>query len=313
VRARVVHLPDPDDRVPDRRQDEHDDWPDGRNSARRAVLRGVSEWSHSGVQPPAPPVPVPSGRGGAQRIPRPSNARPGGPPPWADIPPELRRPSLADVRTVLSGLGPPVPSARERSLRAVRGDGNGAGGEHELPGISEWDVRPSAVLAPLYEEDGQAIVVLTRRTWDLRTHQGEVSFPGGRIEPGESPADAACREAKEEIDLDPSTVELIGELDHLTTVSSRAFIVPYVGTLPGRPDCRPNPREVEAVLHVPLAELADPAIYREELWTFPGGVRLPVHFFELVGDTVWGMTAALLRQLVGMVTHTLGRGDLGHP
>ena len=89
--------------------------------------------------------------------------------------------------------------------------------------------------------------------------------------------------------------------------------MPFVGALPGRPDTTPNPAEVDAVLHVPLAELLDPAIFREEIWTFPGGYDQPITFFELVGDTVWGATASLLRQLLGIVTGTLGRGDLDHP
>jgi len=276
-------------------RDGRDDWPDSLISARHAAEEGLAGWPRPGEEPPPPPTPVPPERGGVQRIPRPFNAVAGGPPPWSSVASRLRRPSLADVRRALSGLDPAVPSVREQA------------------GTNGLEVRPSAVLAPLYEQDGEAIVVLTRRTWGLRTHQGEVSFPGGRIEPGESPADGALREAKEEIDLDPSTVELVGELDHLTTVSSRSFVVPYVGALPGRPECHPSPHEVEAVLHVPLSELADPGIYREEIWTFPDGRARSIHFFELVGDTVWGMTAALLRQLLGMVTGTLGRGQLGHP
>lgn len=196
------------------------------------------------------------------------------------------------MTAALQALGPPVPSPREAGPRAV---------------------RPSAVLAPLYDEDGEAKVILTRRTWALRTHQGEVSFPGGRVEPGEAPDDAARREASEEIDLDPAVVKIVGELDHLSTISSASFIVPYVGVLSGRPETRPNPDEVDAVLHVSLTDLADPATFREEVWTFPGGHDRSIFFFELVGDTVWGMTAALLRQLVGIVTGVLGRGDLGHP
>jgi 8-oxo-dGTP pyrophosphatase MutT (NUDIX family) len=196
------------------------------------------------------------------------------------------------VTKALARLGPAIPSPRE--------DGPRVG-------------QPSAVLAPLYDEDGEAHVILTRRTWALRTHQGEVSFPGGRVDPGELPEDAARREAKEEIDLDPSSVQIIGELDHLTSITSASFIVPYVGFVPRRPETQPNPDEVDAVLHVPLSELADPAFFREEIWTFPGGDDRAIFFFELVGDTVWGMTAALLRQLLGVVTGTLGRGALAHP
>lgn len=282
--------------TPSDRRDGRGEWPDGLVSARKALELGLPGWPAAGETPPPPPAPVPAGRGGAQRIPRPYTARLGDPPPWADLPPAARQPTLDDVRRVLATAGEALPA--ENEVRRAVGAGTG---------------RSAAVLAPLYDEGGRAMVVLTRRTWALSTHQGEVSFPGGRVEPGESSADAALREAKEEVDLDPASVELIGELDHLNTLSSGSHIVPYVGALPGRPELSPNPGEVEAVLHVELAELADPAIYREEVWPFPNGFERRLHFFELEGDTVWGMTAALLRQLLGMVTGTLGRGDLGHP
>jgi 8-oxo-dGTP pyrophosphatase MutT (NUDIX family) len=304
------------------------EWPDAAISSSEAHDRVRPGWPPPGEEPPGPTQPVPPGRGGAQKIPRPYNARPGGPAPWAALPADRRRPTVADVRRALARLGPARPSARE-----VVG-----------PPGSEGAARSSAVLVPLYDapaadmppagaapdamrageaplgdsdgSDGAAVlahVVLTRRTWRVRTHQGEVSFPGGRLEAGESPVDGARREAREEIGLDPASVEIIGELDHLATVSSGSFIVPYVGVLPGRPDTVPSPLEVDAVLHVPLAELLDPAIFREESWTFPGGHVQPITFFELVGDTVWGATASLLRQLLGIVTGTLGRGDLDHP
>ena len=114
----------------------------------------------------------------------------------------------------------------------------------------------SAVLAPLYEHEDDVWVVLTRRAWHLRAHRGEVSFPGGRQEPDESLWDTAVREAWEEIDLDRGSVERIGELDHLSTVTSRSFIVPYVGVLPGRPMLTANEHEVDAILHVPLVRAA---------------------------------------------------------
>jgi 8-oxo-dGTP pyrophosphatase MutT (NUDIX family) len=164
-------------------------------------------------------------------------------------------------------------------------------------------VPASAVLVPLFDGPGGMQVVLTRRAWGLRTHRGEVSFPGGRCDPGESFAEAALREAWEEIALDPSSVELLGELDHLTTVTRRAYIVPVLGLLPGRPELRPNPGEVDEALLVPLAELLHPEVFREERW---GSEELhrPVYFFELVGDTVWGATAAMLRQLLAVLTDT---------
>jgi 8-oxo-dGTP pyrophosphatase MutT (NUDIX family) len=250
-------------------------------------------WPEPGEPFPPPTAPVPAGRGGDQVIPRPLNARAGGSAPWADLAAERRRPRLDDVRAALAASGPAWRSEREM-----------------LPEID----RASAVLAPLYEVDGELHIVLTRRTWNLSSHQGEVSFPGGRQDPSDPDLwETALREAREEIHLDTSGVERIGELDHLATITSRSFIVPYVGALPaGRPDTVPNPGEVGAVLHVPVAELLDPGIFREERWTFPWAEDRPIFFFELVGDTVWGATGAMLRQLLGLVTGTLQRGQLDH-
>jgi 8-oxo-dGTP pyrophosphatase MutT (NUDIX family) len=174
-------------------------------------------------------------------------------------------------------------------------------------------VRASAVLAPFYDLDGELYTVLTRRSWDLRSHTGEVSFPGGAQDPGESLVDAALREAFEEIGLARDEVEILGELDHLMTVTSRSFIVPFVGLLADVPVLDPNPSEVDAVLHVPVRELLLDEVYREERWTFATAppwvppdlvstgepTERSIFFFELVGDTVWGATAAMLRHLLG--------------
>lgn len=261
-------------------------------SARVAARLGLPGWPQPGEGFPPPPVPIPAGRGGDQIIPRPIATRLGRPAPWADLPASARRPRLGDVRHALAAAGPAKRSERET--------------------MSDLD-RAAAVLAPLYEEDDELFVVLTRRTWNLRSHSGEVSFPGGRQDDGDHDLwQTALRETHEEIALDTTGVELIGELDHLATVSSRSFIVPYVGELPGRPVTTANPGEVSAVLHVPVAELLDPTIFREERWQLPWAEDRPIFFFELVGDTVWGATGAMLRQLLGLVTGTLGRGQLEH-
>lgn len=225
--------------------------------------------------PPAAPVVK---RGGPQRIPRPPGTRLGEPPAWASLPEARRRPSIEHVRTALA-----------------------RGPEPRRSPVEGLTSRCSAVLAPLYEHDGETHVVLTRRAWHMRSHTGEVSFPGGKQEPGETLWQTALREAHEEVALVPDVVEQIGELHHLATVTSRSSIVPYVGVLPERPRLVPNPDEVDAILHVPLAELLDPEAYRQERWGLPG-IDRPIHFFEIVGDTIWGATAAMLVDLLTRIT-----------
>lgn len=163
------------------------------------------------------------------------------------------------------------------------------------------NARPSAVLIALADGDRGAEVLLTRRSKALRTHKGEISFPGGRLDPGETPIDAALREADEEVGLDPAEATVIGELDHLNTVVSRSYIVPIVARLPAPLELAPASPEVERVLWVPLAELVRPDTYRSERWGTPPTDRL-LHFFELDDETVWGATAHMLVDLLSRLT-----------
>jgi len=160
----------------------------------------------------------------------------------------------------------------------------------------------AAVLAAVFEENGEAHVILTRRTEWLRSHSHQVAFPGGRADPGESPVDAALREAYEEIGLDPSTVEIVGRLTRLATVSSGASIHPFVGVLPGRPAFDPNPDEVERVYAVPIADLMEGGAFREEVWGVEGAEERSIYFFELDDDTIWGATARMLHELLTLLT-----------
>ncbi len=226
-----------------------------------------------------------------QQVPTPPGARPGPVAPWAGMSAAARRARVDDVRGAFASLDPPVPSPRERLGTTM---------------------PAAAVLAAVYEQRDAAWVVLTRRTMHLRAHKGEVSFPGGRAEPGESLVETALREAHEEIGL-TTRPDIVGELDHLSTITSGSFIVPYVGILPGEPEgLRASPDEVDAILHVRLDDLLEPAIYREEIWRMPDGSDHPIVFFDLGDDLVWGATAAMLRQLLGFVTGTVARGQLGH-
>jgi 8-oxo-dGTP pyrophosphatase MutT (NUDIX family) len=214
--------------------------------------------------------------GGDQIIPRPEQWRLGDPPHWE---------GLHDGRQPVS-LDPLLTRVRSR------GDGSSI---DPVP----TDARASAVLIALWEDERGTEVLLTKRSWEMRNHRGEISFPGGRLDPGETPVEAAVREAHEEVGLDPADVEVIGELDHISTVVSKSFIVPIVARLDRRPDVQPMTGEVQRVLHVPLSELYRADTYRQEVWWRPP-VEWPIHFFELDDETIWGATGRMLVQLLSL-------------
>jgi 8-oxo-dGTP pyrophosphatase MutT (NUDIX family) len=177
--------------------------------------------------------------------------------------------------------------------------------------------RPAAVLVPIFEADGEARIILTKRPETMPSHQGEIAFPGGKLEPN-TDADlraAALREAHEEIGIEPDAVEIVAELDHLVTVSARFALAPFVGLLATPPVLVPHPREVAAVFDVTITDLLAAEVFREERWDVPAdmlvgvGPDRAIHFFELAGETVWGATA---RILTGFLTH-LTTFLAGHP
>ncbi|HVF31730.1 MAG TPA: CoA pyrophosphatase [Acidimicrobiales bacterium] len=176
-------------------------------------------------------------------------------------------------------------------------------GHPDLPSIGDEDTAGpnSAVLCAVWEEDGEARVLLTRRTAWLRSHSGQVAFPGGRVEPGETLAEAALRESEEEVGLDPASVEVIGRLSRMHTISSGAGIFPFVGVLPGgRPTVDANPDEVDRVFDVALGELMADGVFHEEVWGLADTER-PIYFFDVAGETVWGATARMLVELLLLV------------
>jgi 8-oxo-dGTP pyrophosphatase MutT (NUDIX family) len=221
-------------------------------------------------------------RGGAQRIPRPPGTRAGRAAPWADLAENARHPDLAAVRAALAD--PPEP----------------AGVLIDVPGA-----REAAVLVAMFDVDGEAAVLLTKRPETMPSHRGEIAFPGGKREPADVDLTAtALREAQEEVGLDPDSVEVVAELDRIGTVASAFTITPFVALLATVPDLRPDPHEVVAAFAVPVSDLLHPDAYREETWDLFGAPR-PMAFFELPGETVWGATARILTRLLGLLTDTV--------
>ncbi|HXN59992.1 MAG TPA: CoA pyrophosphatase [Acidimicrobiales bacterium] len=250
------------------------------------------------------PRPVPP-----QVIPRPAEWRLGGPPPWAAVGSERRASiSLDQVLAAFGAAGQRGPVPEGAGLDAIFTPPPLLT-ERDGPPGELWPAQANAgVLVPLFEEDGQARIVLTRRSTELRTHQGQVSFPGGRLDAGEDTTAAARREAHEEVGLDPSLVTIVGWLHPLTTLVSSSLIQPVLATLAARPHLVPNPTEVERVFDVSLAELADLHVFHEERWRIPGRAipgseddSFPVWFFEVSGEMIWGATARMLYELLGIV------------
>jgi 8-oxo-dGTP pyrophosphatase MutT (NUDIX family) len=161
--------------------------------------------------------------------------------------------------------------------------------------IPEQDARPAAVLVPVLGAAPEPRLVFTLRTEDLSRHAGEVSFPGGLADPGESLAETALREAHEELGLLPSAVELLGSLPPVHTHVSGIVIAPFVGLLRADPVLRPDPAEIAAVIEVPLRVLAEVGEVR---WLEHDGRRFPTDVFEVEGGTIWGATGRILRSFL---------------
>jgi 8-oxo-dGTP pyrophosphatase MutT (NUDIX family) len=164
--------------------------------------------------------------------------------------------------------------------------------------------RPAAVLTPLrpLAADPEALeVLLTRRTTDLPSHAGQVSFPGGGIEPADgSPEAAALRELEEELGVSRDVVRLVGHLDQMLSVTG-FHITPVVGLLPAEVELHPAPREVARVFSVPLDVVLDPCAW--ELREHHYG-DLVFHSWHLPwdGEDVWGVTARMLRSFMELLT-----------
>jgi len=200
-------------------------------------------------------------------------------------------------------VSPAELRARLTEIAAAPQENSVAYGSEVLPGLGAPTIA-AAVLVPVVMSDSPSIL-LTKRTAHLKQHAGQVSFPGGRIDPDDAdPESAALREAHEEIALDPRRVEVLGRMaDFITGTGYR--ITPILGLLPPGLAYRPSPEEVESVFEFPLNVLLDPDAPRRqrqhtrgrwrEYWVWPH----PDHF-------IWGATAAILVDLARSLRREAG-------
>ena len=172
--------------------------------------------------------------------------------------------------------------------------------------VDTRDCREAGVLVLLHPDDDGPSVVLTVRRDDLPDHAGQVSFPGGRRENGESLSDTALREAEEEVNLSPTSVDLLGALTPLFVPPSNFCVHPFVGHASSVVSLRPTDAEVGRILRVPLARLSDPATRTTETRRLHGAA-VDVPYYDVAGHAVWGATAMMLAEFVAVV-HDAGVG-----
>jgi 8-oxo-dGTP pyrophosphatase MutT (NUDIX family) len=189
---------------------------------------------------------------------------------------------VPELRRRLAGRSPPEFS--------VYGD-DGAG---------RAGTTAAAVLIPVVAHPGELTVLFTQRTQHLKSHSGQVSFPGGRVEPGDASVEfTALREAKEEIGLATDRVEILGRLpDYHTRTGFR--VAPVIGLVAPPLALAPDPREVETVFEVPLAFLLDERNRKRRTREFQG-LSVGFYVYEYQGRVIWGATAGMLVNLHRML------------
>jgi 8-oxo-dGTP pyrophosphatase MutT (NUDIX family) len=166
----------------------------------------------------------------------------------------------------------------------------------------------AAVLIPLFRENGEHKILFTKRSNQVKTHKGQISFPGGVVEKtDQNPQETALREAEEEIGLLKKDVEVLGQTDDTTTVVSNFIVHSFVGVIPYPYDFTISFEEVDRIIEVPLSVfLENDPQYRQNSAEFEG-VTYPGSAFKYKGDVIWGATARILLNLVGILE---GRLDL---
>jgi 8-oxo-dGTP pyrophosphatase MutT (NUDIX family) len=156
--------------------------------------------------------------------------------------------------------------------------------------------KPAAVLVPIQERQDGDYLVLTKRADNLRTHKGQIAFPGGRVDVGDADVIAtALRESREEIGIDPSCVRILGQLDEFTA-GYGLVVTPVVGLIPAHCEFRIDPAETTAVASVPIRSLMQPPNFTMNDYLSPGGH--PSYHFYVNGWDVWGVTARIVVQFL---------------
>jgi len=165
-------------------------------------------------------------------------------------------------------------------------------------GPLEAGTQRASVLVPFFEKAGDLHLLFVKRPEGDYPHAGQIAFPGGKRESGESEVDCALREAEEEVGIPPATIDLLGVLDECDTITGYRA-TPGAGLLSTR-QFRAHPREVERILEVPLTVLLDRSRFRTQTRDILGRQVL-VHYYSVGSDVIWGATAWMLTPLLELI------------
>ena len=185
-------------------------------------------------------------------------------------------------------------SLRDRLNEALARDASELPLAGDLPELREKADIPAAVLVAVTDR-AEPGVILTVRREHMRTHAGQIAFPGGRLDDGESAVAAALREAHEEILLDPAAVDVVGSIEPYRTVTSY-IVTPVLGVIPPDLPLQPHEQEVADWFEAPLAYVLDPRNQHRRSALFQGQTR---HYYEIMWNDrrIWGATAAMIVNL----------------
>lgn len=172
--------------------------------------------------------------------------------------------------------------------------------DHRPEPLPHDGLMRAAVLFPFLETGGRAEILLTKRTSTVEHHKGQISFPGGMMDPEDQhPEDTALREAQEEIGLDPADVDVIGRTTELVTPTG-FLITPVIGRLLRRPEFVLNPAEVEEAFFAPVDLFLDPKAEVSGIREWHGQT-VTVYSYEYAGHKIWGVTAHIIRTFLRSV------------
>ena len=194
-----------------------------------------------------------------------------------------------------------IPRPISADARFAPRDGAGRSNVERFNRATFPPARPAATLLLLYPGDHAELTVpLTVRHAELRAHAGEVSLPGGALEPGETAEAAALREAFEETGVEPAAVQILGSLDAIWIPVSNFELRPFVGALPSRPRLLPRAEEVAAIVELPVRRLLEPDAVTEEVIEI-GDFSLRAALYRFAGERIWGATARTLAMFASVM------------